>query len=59
MILSFPRKRNPADLAWERYQSLVKAALADNSLWSDRAHIEATFKAHEEFRKLFLASERA
>jgi hypothetical protein len=56
-ILKF-RKPTTANQAWERYSALVRQAGRDNSLWADRAHIEETFRAHEEFRQAFLASER-
>jgi len=45
--------------AWDRYSGLVTQAKANGALWADRQHIEATFKAHEEFRRAFLAMEGA
>lgn len=48
-----------AEAAWERYSALVRQATDDNRLWADRQHCEAVFRAHEEFRKVFLALEAA
>lgn len=48
-----------ADAAWERYAALVRAANEDSRLLADREHREAVFRAHEEFRKVFLALEAA
>lgn len=47
------------DAAWERYRVLVEAALENERLYADRAHVEAMIKAHEEFRAGFLAMEGA
>lgn len=54
--ISFIQRRKPVDQAWERYSALVRKAGADPKLWADRDHIEATFNAHEEFRRLYLGT---
>lgn len=51
--------RLSAEAAWERYRALVQEATDDMRLWGERAHVEAVFRAHEEFRKAFLALEAA
>ncbi len=58
MVSVIPTKA-AVEAAWDRYSKLVTRAAGDGALWGDRRHIEATFAAHEEFRRAFLALETA
>jgi hypothetical protein len=55
MPLHVISENTPADVAWERYQSLVKQANSEN-LWGDRKHVESMLRAYEKFRWAFLAT---
>lgn len=46
------------DDAWQRYQSLANMAVADPSLFAERAHCEAMHLAHRAFTDLLDKAER-
>ena len=46
------------DEAWDEYAALRRLELDRPELLLDRAHVNATIRAHERYRALFLMRER-
>lgn len=49
------RSPDRADRLWEDYHALAQAAINCPALLLDREHVEATIRAHERFKRAFLA----
>jgi hypothetical protein len=55
--LAFLPTQAAVDAAWERYAALATQMRDDPRLLADRAHVEATTRAHREFTEAFNAME--
>lgn len=55
-VLTFSSEAR-VDAAWRDYVALCEAAEAEPGLKLDRTHVNAMIRAHDRYRRLFLAAE--